>query len=126
MGEWLRSLWSDVRYGARMLFRTPGFSIAAILTLALGIGGNTAIFTITSAVLLKPLPYEHPQDLASVDVRQKDGQSRCCTLSFSDLIRERNQSFSATAVSAIDTFDLTGGGKPQQVVAGRVSPGFFD
>src|SRR5215471_620523 len=122
----MHSFLQDLLFGLRMLRKNPGFSLAAILTLALGIGGNTAIFTITSAVLLKPLPYEHPQDLASVDVRQKDGQSRCCTLSFSDLIRERNQSFSATAVSAIDTFDLTGGGEPQQVVAGRVSPGFFD
>ena len=126
MAEWLKSLWSDVRYGARMLVRNPGFSIAAILTLALGIGGNTAIFTITSAVLLKPLPYVHPQDLVSLDVRQKDGQSRCCTLGWTDLVRERNQSFSATAVSAIDTFNLIGRGEPQQVVAGRVSPGFFD
>lgn len=121
----LAGLWQDVRYAARMLRRNPGFSIAAILTLALGIGGNTAIFTITSAVLLKPLPYHDPQQLVLLDVQQKDQQSRCCTLGWSDLIRQRNQSFSASAVFAIDTFDLTGGGEPQQVVAARVSPDFF-
>ena len=122
----LISIWNDVRYGGRMLRRNPGFSIAAILTLALGIGANTAIFTITSAVLLKPLPYHDPQQLISLDVQQKDQQSRCCTLGWSDLFRQRNQSFAASAVYALDTFDLTGGGDPQQVFAARVSPGFFD
>jgi putative ABC transport system permease protein len=124
-GIWTANLWQDLRYAFRMLRRNPGFSIAAILTLALGIGANTAIFTITSAVLLKPLPYRDPQQLVSLDVQQKDQQSRCCTLGWTDLIRQRNQSFSETAVYAIDTFDLTGNGEPQQVVAARVSPGFF-
>ena len=126
MAELLSSLWSDLRYGARMLRRNPGFSIAAILTLALGIGANTAIFTITNAVLLRSLPYRDPGQLVALDAQQKDHQSRCCTLNWSDLIRSRNQSFSATAVAAIDTFNLTGRGEPQQVAAGRVSPGFFE
>src|SRR5215468_3094763 len=126
MAEWLSSLWSDVRYGARMLRRNPGFSIAAIVTLALGIGANTAIFTITNAVLLRSLPYRDPGRLVALDAQQKDHQSRCCTLGWSDLIRSRNQSFSATAVAAIDTFNLTSRGEPQQVAAGRVSPGFFE
>lgn len=126
MTDFLTPLWSDVRYGIRMLRRNPGFSIAAILTLALGIGANTAIFTITSAVLLRPLPYHDPQQLISLDVQQKDQQSRCCTLGWSDLFRQRNQSFASSAVYALDNFDLTGGGDPQQVFAARVSPGFFD
>ncbi|HEY6348308.1 MAG TPA: ABC transporter permease [Candidatus Angelobacter sp.] len=124
--NFLASLWHDLRYGGRMLRRNPGFGIAAVLTLALGIGGNTAIFTITSAVLLKPLPYSNPQQLVSLDVQRKDHQSRCCTLGWTDLVRERNHSFSSSAVYAIDSFDLTGGGDPQQVIAARVSPGFFD
>ncbi|HEY6253839.1 MAG TPA: ABC transporter permease [Candidatus Angelobacter sp.] len=124
--NFLTSLWHDLRYGTRMLRRNPGFSLAAILTLALGIGANTAIFTITSAVLLKPLPYRDPQQLVSLDAQQKDQQSRCCTLGWSDLFRQRSQSFAGSAVFAIDTFNLTGGGDPQQVVAARVSPGFFE
>src|SRR5215471_11941368 len=126
MAELLSSLWSDLRYGARMLRRNPGFSTAAIVTLALGIGANTAIFTITNAVLLRSLPYRDPGRIVALDAQQKDHQSRCCTLGWSDLIRSRNQSFSATAVAAIDTFNLTGRGEPQQVAAGRVSPGFFE
>lgn len=126
MTDFLTALWHDLRYGGRMLRRNPGFSLAAILTLALGIGGNTAIFTITSAVLLKPLPYRDPQQLVSLDVQQKDQESRCCSLGWTDLMRERGKSFAATAVYTIDTFDLTGGGDPQQVPAARVSPGFFD
>jgi putative ABC transport system permease protein len=121
----MHSFPQDLRFGLRMLRKNPGFSVAAILTLALGIGGNTAIFTITSAVLLKPLPYQDPQQLVSLDAEQKDHQSRCCTLAWSDLIRDRNQSFSAAAVAAIDTADFTGRGDPLQLSIARVSPNFF-
>src|SRR5262245_60494479 len=112
---WIGNLTQDLRFGLRMLRKNPGFSLAAILTLALGIGGNTAIFTVTSAVLLKPLPYQDPQQLVSLDAQQKDHQSRCCTLAWSDLIRDRNQSFSAMAVAAPDTADFTGRGEPMQL-----------
>jgi predicted permease len=94
--------------------------------LALGIGGNTAIFTITSAMLLKSLPYRDSHELVRLDALQKNQQSRCCTLGWSDLVRSRNHSFSEIAVSAPDNFNLTGRGEPQQVAAGRVSPGFFE
>jgi len=121
----MHSFFQDLRFGLRMLRKNPGFSLAAILTLALGIGGNTAIFTVTSAVLLKPLPYQDPQQLVSLDAQQKDHQSRCCTLAWSDLIRDRNQSFSAMAVAAPDTADFTGRGDPMQLPIARVSPNFF-
>lgn len=116
----------DVRFGLRTLRKNPGFSVAAILTLALGIGANASIFTITSAVLLRPLPFEDPKELVALDARQKDGVSRCCDLMWSDMVRSDARSFSAVAVGAPDNFSLSGRGEPQEVAAGRVSPGFFE
>src|SRR5579864_394111 len=121
----MHSFLQDLRFGARMLRKNPRFALAAVLTLALGIGANTAIFTITSAVLLKALPYDNPQALVALDALQKDKTSRCCNLGWSDLVRSRAQSYSAIAVAALDNFSMTGRGEPLQVIAGRVSPGFF-
>jgi putative ABC transport system permease protein len=122
----MHSFLQDLRFGARMLRKNPGFALAAIFTLALGIGGNTAIFTITSSVLLKALPYEQPQELMSLDLKSKDGQSHCCTLNRFDQVRDRSQSFSQVAAVANDNFNLTGRGEPLQVPAARVSANFFD
>jgi len=122
----MRSFFQDLRFGARMLRKNPGFAIAAIFTLALGIGGNTAIFTITSSVLLKALPYHDPQQLISLDAQSKDGQSHCCTLNRFDIVHDRSQSFSGVVAAANDNFNLTGRGEPLQVPSARVSPEFFE
>jgi putative ABC transport system permease protein len=122
----MHSFLQDLRFGARMLRKNPVFAIAAIFTLALGIGGNTAIFTITSSVLLKALPYQSPQQLISLDAQGKDGQSHCCSLNRFDIVHDRSQSFTGVVAATNDNFNLTGRGEPLQVSSARVSANFFD
>jgi putative ABC transport system permease protein len=122
----MSSFIQDLRFGARMLRKNPGFAIAAIFTLALGIGGNTAIFTITSSVLLKALPYQEPQQLITLDAQSKDGQSHCCSLNRFDSVHNHSRSFSFVAAAANDNFNLTGRGEPLQAPSARVSANFFD
>jgi putative ABC transport system permease protein len=117
-------LWHDIRFGARMLCKNPAFTLAAVLSLALGIGGNVAIFSITSALLLRPFPYAQPQQLVDVEPHA-DGSDQPMNLIRYESIRDRNQSFSGVAVYANDNFNLTGHGEPLQVPIGRVSPNFF-
>ncbi len=121
------SLFQDIRYGARLLRKNPGFALAAILTLTLGIGGNTTIFTITSALLLRPLPYHDPQQLVLLGAhRQGDSDGvGAFSLNRYDLLRDRQRSFAGVAVFTSDSLNLTGRGEPQQVPIGRVSPNFF-
>ncbi len=126
MTLWLETLWQDLRFGARTLRKNRGFALAAMLTLALGIGGNTAIFSITSAVLLKSLPYRDPAKLVRVDIRRKEGGSQGFSLNRYEQVRDRNRSFAGLAVFANDSANLTGRGEPRQVSLGRVSPNFFD
>jgi putative ABC transport system permease protein len=125
----MSSLLNDLRFGARMLLRNPGFTLAAILTLALGIGANTAIFTVADALLLRPFPYEDPQKLVSLGVQRQGSRDSGAGGGFSlnryDLVRERSRSFSGVAVFANDSFNLTGRGEPRQVPIARVSPNFF-
>jgi putative ABC transport system permease protein len=120
----MQALLRDLRLGARMLGKAPGFALAAIVTLALGIGANTAIFTVANALLLRPFPYRDPQQLVSVDVRDKT-TDRGVTLLRYELVRDRDRSLQSVAVWANDNFNLTGHGEPLQAPAVRVSPNFF-
>src|SRR5438874_9699473 len=125
----MRALWQDVRYGLRMLAKSPGFSALVILTLALGIGANTAIFSIVNAVLLRPLPFEEPERLVRIFTRTPGG--RLFELSpgkFYDWQRDA-QSFEGMALYQCCGFRelaLTGTGTARTVRATAVSAGFFE
>ncbi len=123
----METLWQDVRYGARQLVRNPGFAAVAVLTLALGIGANTAIFSVVNAVLLRPLPYDDPEQLVMVwESRPREGvyDNPVAPLDFFDW-RQRNQSFQDMAAFQYSTMDLTGAGEPERIGTGIVSAAYF-
>ena len=120
----MHALLRDLRFATRMLRKNAGFAVIAILTLALGIGANTAIFTVTSALLLRPFPYRDPQQLVSVDARD-EGKDFGGTLLRYELLRDHSQSFQSVAAWANDNFNVTGHGEPLQVPVARVTANFF-
>ncbi|MGE5243032.1 MAG: ABC transporter permease [Betaproteobacteria bacterium] len=117
---------SHLRSAARSVLRAPAFSFAVTATLAAGIAGNAAVFTLTDATLLEPLPYEHPNELVLLDaVRKAEGSTNGFTLARYELLRDHARSFAAVAVATSDALNLTGAGAPQQVPVARVSGNFF-
>ena len=120
----MQALLRNLRFALRMLWKNPGFTIATILTLALGIGANTAIFTVTSALLLRPFPYPDPQKLVTITARDKTNDREGTLLRY-ELVRDLNRSFQSVAVWTNDDLNLTGSGEPLQVPVARVSPSFF-
>ena len=121
----LDELGGDIRYGLRGLRRNPGFATIAIATLALGIGATTAIFSFVNAVLVKPLPYPHPDQIVSVGEKLPDGFSNpISTLNFLDWERQ-NRCFEYLAALAFDKVTLTGSDRPQEVKVHRVSASYF-
>jgi putative ABC transport system permease protein len=124
----LADLWSDIRYGLRLALRNPATSIIASLTLALGIGANTAIFSVVRAVLIEPLPFEDPESIVTVwENNNRDGIPRddVSPANFLDW-GERQQVFSAMAFSNPWSMVYTGGTEPETIQAALLSNGFFD
>jgi len=121
----MTTFWQDLRYAVRMLVKSPGFSAIAILTLALGIGANTALFSVINSVLLNPLPYAQPDRLVAIYATDRDfSRSSISYPNFLDWAREQH-SFSSMAAFRPDDFNLTGLGEPERVKAEMVSAEFF-
>ena len=120
----MQTLLQGVRYGFRLLARNPGFSSIAILTLALGIGANTAIFSVVNAALLRALPYRDPERLVYVWWAEKARGINQSTVSIPDLRdwREQNRVFDGLAGWWSGSYNLSGGDEPRQVAGWTVSP----
>jgi predicted permease len=124
--EWFESLAQDVRYGARMLGKAPGFSAVAILTMALGIGATTAIFSVVDATLLHPLPYPEPEQLVSIEDDLPGAGARDVGMSepeWQDL--QRSGIFEYISPTQFDENNLTGSSQPERVRLLIVAPNYF-
>ncbi|HEY7545634.1 MAG TPA: ABC transporter permease, partial [Blastocatellia bacterium] len=120
----METFWQDLRYAARMLFKNSGFTAVAVIILALGIGANTLIFSVTYSVLLKPLPYPEPNRLMVLLERSNLGLQGVAWPNFVDW-RNQNQSFEALAVYRVDGFNVTGIDEPTRLFGGQVSASLF-
>lgn len=125
----MSTLLQDLRFGLRMLARNPGFTAVAVLTLALGIGANTAIFSVVNAVVLRPLPYEDPDRLVVLRESISDSQSAqgLIPVSAPDCLEfaRQNHVFEAIAGFQNLSLELSGTGQPERMTAARVSPSLF-
>lgn len=121
----METIWQDLRYGVRMMFKNPGFTVVAIVTLALGIGANTAIFTVVNAVLLRPLPYEDSNRLVWFWENQPDFPRG--NLSPADFLDYQAQSGAFEQIAAYRQMDftLTGDRQPEQIRGLIVSANYF-
>jgi macrolide transport system ATP-binding/permease protein len=132
-GRWLwwDHLWQDLRFGLRMLARNPGFTVTVVLTLALAIGANTAIFSIVNALLLKSLPYPHPERLGTIYARTTGPDSYDMRRNIDgeqwELLRDNAPSLiSAVSGGRTSGVNLQAGSQVQYLHAGRVSAHYFD
>jgi predicted permease len=123
MGTFLR----DIKYGTRMLLKSPVFTVVAILALALGIGANSAIFSVVNAVLLRPLPFQNPQQLITVLSRDEGDNSVSSALSFLNIadLRDQTQTFSHVAAYSNTSSFLIGGDEPDRLRGAIVTADVF-
>ena len=122
--EYLSELKQDLTFACRQILRNPGFSAVAILTLALGIGGTTAIFSAVRSVVLRPLPFSDPERLVVVYEQLGSNRSSLSAGNFVDAV-EPTGAFSAVAAVQYSSFNLSGEGDTERIIGARASAGFF-
>jgi predicted permease len=125
-GTWLTDLWRDVRYALRMLRRSPGFTVAAGLTLALVLGANTAIFSLIDAVLFRTLPVDRPQELVFLQTVGSEGASGSPPYPWFERARQDTRTFAGMAVFATDEQRVEIDGRAEQVFGQAASGSYFD
>jgi len=125
--EWLHELRQDLRFAARQLLQTRGFTLVAVLTLALGTGANTAVFSVVHGVLLRSFPYPDEGRLYTLWERSPERDADKSTPSFANFqdYRAQSRSFASMGGASFRSYDLTNAAEPDQVVAFAVSDGFF-
>ena len=121
----MRNLWQDLRFAVRVLAKNPGFTAVAVITLALGIGATTAIFSVVYGVLLRPLPYSGADRIMAIsEVNSNGGRMHLADPNFDDF-RDQSRSFQAIAKYNVDTASVAGGLQPARTTVSGVSPDFF-
>ena len=121
----MQALWQDLRYGLRMLAKNPGFTVVAVLTLALGVGATTAIFSVIYGVLLRPLPYTHPEQIVHLWEMSRDGHHmNFADPNFADM-QSQNRSLQAIAEYRNLLESVSGGKEPTRTMVAPVSRDFF-
>jgi ABC-type antimicrobial peptide transport system permease subunit len=121
----MHALWQDVRYGLRMLAKNPSFTLVAVLTLALGVGATTAIFSVIYGVLLRPLPYTHPEQIVHLWEMSRDGHHmNFADPNFADM-QSQNHSLQAVAEYGNRLESVSGGKEPTRAMVAPVSRDFF-
>jgi predicted permease len=127
-GGMLETLWHDLRYGVRALRKQPGFAFVVVLTLAIGIGANSTIFSFANGILMRPLPYQDPGRLVTLDETAPKRNIRSMGVSFPNFLdwRAQNQVFEDVAAYGTGSYTLVEGGEPEQVRGARVSAGLFE
>lgn len=118
----MTNLWQDLRYGARMLIKKPGFTLVAVVTLALGVGATTAIFSVVNGVLLRPLAYQDPQQIVTL---LNDGRGPVSPANFLDF-RANSQSFAEMAAAEAWGGTMTSHDRPEEVAGLRMGDGLFE
>ena len=125
---WLDTLWRDVRHAARALVHSPAFTVTAVLSLALGIGATTTIFSVVHAVVIDPFPYRSPDTLLSLSVVGPNGRSNWSTYTIDEYVEltERATAFEGLIASTISDVSMTDAGAPERLRGNYVSMNTFD